>query len=539
MNCKTKNNMRAISVVLVLFLTVAVFGVLSYFDGEELHGAASTGVVSEGPLNVRSGPGTNYSQYGMLSKGTSISITGTKTGSDGKEWLQILYQGKTGYVSAQYVMVKSTDPSSPGGDQGAISSGSVAADLLNVRKDAGTNFISIGTLSKGSVVSITGSKMGSDGKEWLQISYQGKTGYVSAQYVMVKSTDPSSPGGNQGAISSGSVAADLLNVRKDAGTNFISIGTLSKGSVVSITGSKMGSDGKEWLQILYQGKTGYVSAQHVISSSFALSSNTTKPNDIQKGSSFVLRGSISSKYRMNNVVIGVKSSSGTWITGKYVSVNPNATSYDIARADAAIKFGTLAEGRYYYCIYAKDVNGYSKTLLNHPFSVKGTTPPTLVTGEMGTTLSYRTSVITNIGKQPYSGPCGIYAMAYSRAILDGSFTRGKYAKIHDRIIAEYGNGTNYAHWWKAGGSSVYHTTNSSCYREVYKQINMGKPCIILVRNGYTGNTHFVTVIGYTKGTTASNVNLGRLIAIDPAYGVVKYLGNMRYYDHPDAQIIKF
>ena len=100
--------MRAISVVLVLFLTVAVFGVLSYFDGEELHGAASTGVVSEGPLNVRSGPGTNYSQYGMLSKGTSISITGTKTGSDGKKWYVTPYKGKTGYVAAQFVTIKTS-----------------------------------------------------------------------------------------------------------------------------------------------------------------------------------------------------------------------------------------------------------------------------------------------------------------------------------------------------------------------------------------------------------------------------------------------
>ena len=311
MNCKTKNNMRAISVVLVLFLTVAVFGVLSYFDGEELHGAASTGVVSEGPLNVRSGPGTNYSQYGMLSKGTSISITGTKTGSDGKKWYVTPYKGKTGYVAAQFVTIKTAASGPTQEYYTPYKTGSMAKSVA-VRSRADNAGPVVTNFGVGRTMTIY-SKVTNGSTTWYKTTYGGNWVYVPTDAVKIVQTD----------------------------------------------------------------------------SSMTLSSDTTKPGAIKKGSPFVLRGSINSKYRMNNVIIGVKSSSGTWITGKYVSVNPNATSYDIAKADAAIKFGTLAEGSYYYCIYAKDVNGYSKTLLNHSFSVKGTTPPTLVTGEMGTTLSYK------------------------------------------------------------------------------------------------------------------------------------------------------
>ena len=130
-------------------------------------------------------------------------------------------------------------------------------------------------------------------------------------------------------------------------------------------------------------------------------------------------------------------------------------------------------------------------------------------------------------------------MAYCRAILDGKFTKGTYSSIHERIIEEYGNGTNYAYWYKAGGTSTYYSSNRSCYRDAISQINMGRPCILLVHNGYTGNTHYITIVGYTKGTTESNVALSRLIALDPAYGTLKYLSNMKYYDHSTAQLVKF
>ena len=52
------------------------------------------------PLNVRSGPGTDYTALGSLSDGSRLPITGD---SDG--WYQIGYQGQEGWVSADYVQV--------------------------------------------------------------------------------------------------------------------------------------------------------------------------------------------------------------------------------------------------------------------------------------------------------------------------------------------------------------------------------------------------------------------------------------------------
>ncbi|MGI6257921.1 MAG: SH3 domain-containing protein, partial [Anaerovoracaceae bacterium] len=466
------------------------------------------------------------------------------TTASGEKWYRVYTSSKNGYILAKDVKL-TTPPAPPKDTYTGYSPKKQGVTLvdMNVRSAPSSSASRIGSFKKDTTLKLDGLHTTASGEKWYRVYTSSKNGYILAKDVKL-TTPPAPPKDTYTGYSpkkEGITLADM-NVLSGPYTSAGRVGSFKKDTTLKLDGLHITASGEKWYRVYTNSKYGYIPASKIrlaTGSGLSLSSNVSKPGTIQKGSSFVLRGSINSKYRMNNVVIGVKSSSGTWISGKYVSVNPNATSYDIARVDAAIKFGTLAEGSYYYCIYAKDVNGYSKTLLNHSFSVKGTTPPTLITGEMGTTLSYKTSVITSIGKQPYSGPCGIYAMAYCRGILDGSFTKGVYGSIHKRIIGEYGNGTNYAHWWKAGGSNIYHTTNSSCYREVYKQINMGKPCIILVRNGYTGNTHYVTVIGYTKGTTASNVNLGRLIAIDPAYGVVKYLGNMRYYDHPDAQMIKF
>jgi len=53
-------------------------------------------------LRVRQGPGTNYGILGNIYNGNSFAITGKTNG-----WYQISYNGRTGYVSADYVLVKS------------------------------------------------------------------------------------------------------------------------------------------------------------------------------------------------------------------------------------------------------------------------------------------------------------------------------------------------------------------------------------------------------------------------------------------------
>ncbi|MEG0157424.1 MAG: hypothetical protein RR661_07225, partial [Anaerovoracaceae bacterium] len=263
-------------------------------------------------------------------------------------------------------------------------------------------------------------------------------------------------------------------------------------------------------------------------------SNVTAPTTLTQGSSFVLSGSVSSTFNMSRVIVGIKAEGDYWLPGKYVVHTPNSTSYDLASADKYISFGSLPAGTYYYTIYTEDVRGAETKAYSKSFTVGSGSE-----SASGNILSYNASVIRDIGRQPYSGPCGIYAMAYCRAVLDGHFYRGNYSSIHNRIISEYGHGSSMAYWGEAGGSSRYYSSASACYQEVYRQISKGRPCIISFYNNNTGNNHYATVIGYTEGTTAANITFDDLIILDPGYGALKYMKNMNYTSYSSPQLITF
>lgn len=62
--------------------------------------------VTAGVLNVRSGPGTDYSLVGSLTRGMEvkvISMIGAGKGKKGKRWAKIRFQGVTAYVSANHI----------------------------------------------------------------------------------------------------------------------------------------------------------------------------------------------------------------------------------------------------------------------------------------------------------------------------------------------------------------------------------------------------------------------------------------------------
>jgi uncharacterized protein YraI len=65
--------------------------------------ASAGAVVREGPLNVRTGPGTIYPRIGQLATGMPVEITGQ---NEAGSWWQIAYQageGGRGWVSAEYI----------------------------------------------------------------------------------------------------------------------------------------------------------------------------------------------------------------------------------------------------------------------------------------------------------------------------------------------------------------------------------------------------------------------------------------------------
>ncbi|MBR2666879.1 MAG: SH3 domain-containing protein [Oscillospiraceae bacterium] len=186
--------------------------------------SAASGVVTDGPLRMRSGPGTSYEILNSLSTGTSAEVLDAANG-----WFKISYGGQTGYVSGDFMTL--SDPLN----------GVVSADVLNVRSGPSTDYARIAKLVAGNRLSVTGSS-----GTWYQVSLQGQTGYVASEYVTVQQTK------------TGYVSADVLNVRSQPDLNGERFAQLNYGTQVEILGEVSG-----WYQISLQGRTGYVSTSYV------------------------------------------------------------------------------------------------------------------------------------------------------------------------------------------------------------------------------------------------------------------------------------
>ena len=137
------------------------------------------GVVSGTDVRVRSGAGTGYDILKTLDKGTLVELT-VQEG----DWYRISYDGARGYIASQYV----TRYDSATGLSGA---GKVTADVLNIRSAPKSGSTSLGTASHGAVLTVIGIE-----GSWFAVSYNGVSGYVASQYVLICSpstADTSAP----------------------------------------------------------------------------------------------------------------------------------------------------------------------------------------------------------------------------------------------------------------------------------------------------------------------------------------------------------
>ena len=107
----------------------------------------------------------------------TLNVVGSENG-----WFKVNYQGKTGYVSSEFVkFVKGgtatpEQPKQP--DQGAIGDYYINASALNVRSGEGTNYRIIGALPQGQKVQVISENSG-----WSKINYNGQTGYIGTRFL--------------------------------------------------------------------------------------------------------------------------------------------------------------------------------------------------------------------------------------------------------------------------------------------------------------------------------------------------------------------
>ena len=265
-------------------------------------------------LRVRSEASLNSEVVGYLTNGCSVNILG-----ENGDWYNINYNGKSVYVSKEYVQVSGGASSSSGSssqETRSSKSGQVVNvhSSLNVRSGASTSSNVIGSLSNGSKVTIVG-----ESGSWYKINYGNTTGYVSKDYVQASGEqNSSSESSTQGTTSgkSGQVVNvhSSLNVRSGASTSSSVIGSLSNGSKVTIVG-----ESGSWYKINYGNTTGYVSKDYVQASGEQNSSSESSTQGTTSGKS----GQVVNVHSSLNVRSGASTSSsiiGSLSNGSKVTI---------------------------------------------------------------------------------------------------------------------------------------------------------------------------------------------------------------------------
>ena len=214
-------------------------------------------------VNFRSGPGTNYSSKGVISLGTTVTVTDTSNA----QWYAVrLSNGSTGYIFAEYIsFTGSNTPSATAAPTQAPSNGSEqtakTTEYVNFRSGPGTNYSSKGVIALGTTVTVTDTS----NSEWYAVRLSnGSTGYIFAQYLKLNSSSSATatPAPTQAPSGSEQSAktTEYVNFRSGPGTNYSSKGVIASGTTVTVTDTS----NSEWYAVrLANGSTGYIFAQYL------------------------------------------------------------------------------------------------------------------------------------------------------------------------------------------------------------------------------------------------------------------------------------
>lgn len=143
----------------------------------------------------------------------------------------------------------------------SVGVGTVNTDALRLRQSASTESTILATASKGDSVII----LENAGNNWYKVDYKSVQGYMSGDYLTVATTADAAIG--YGKVSAG---GSTLNMRSGAGTSYSIVSSLADGTIVEIVGINNG-----WYKIQYNGKTGYVSSDYMVTVKDSVGSRST------------------------------------------------------------------------------------------------------------------------------------------------------------------------------------------------------------------------------------------------------------------------
>ncbi len=206
--------------------------------------ASGTAVTSR-DVNLRTGPGYNYSVLYLTPKGTTVTLTG-KSGN----WYRVSIGGTTGYMLASLLKVNAAGTTA-NVTVTAASGTAVTSRDVNLRTGPGYDYSIIYLTPKGTTVTLTG-KSGN----WYRVSVGGTTGYMLASLLKVNKSGGNTNNNGKTDSSTMNVSAytnHQANMRTGASSNYTLMYTLQEGEWLTVIGS-YGS----WYKVRYNGNTGWI-----------------------------------------------------------------------------------------------------------------------------------------------------------------------------------------------------------------------------------------------------------------------------------------
>lgn len=181
---------KAVRIASLSVIAVLLLGVTALAAEEDM--AVAIGATTGSSLRLRSGPSLDASVITMLDEDVPVAVLDDTL--DG--WYKINYNGNTGYVSADYMLI----------DQDNIfdAYGRVEGDGVNVRSNSSTDGQVLTVMNRNSIATVNGFEDG-----WYKITANGVDGYIRSDYLTMCGSSAASATG-----SLGSTANDVVSFAK-------------------------------------------------------------------------------------------------------------------------------------------------------------------------------------------------------------------------------------------------------------------------------------------------------------------------------------
>lgn len=182
-----------------------------------------------------------------------------------------------------------------GAGAAGLGTATVDADALRLRAKADSGSVVLSMAYKGDKVDV----LADAGNGWYQVSLNGVTGYMSGEYLKASwNTQASAPAANTVTVApqavpttdspaSGNVkvnlsAGEVLNLRSGASTQSSKLASIPGGTVLALEGTS-----GNWYKVTYNGVTGYVSAEYMVSTAESVGTVAPAVSSNSTGSSIV------------------------------------------------------------------------------------------------------------------------------------------------------------------------------------------------------------------------------------------------------------